>query len=64
MPTYATIQVRPATKRMLEKAKENGESFDSVIRRKLKEAQQAAEKAFWDELDARFANRATMKPLR
>ena len=64
MVDYATIQVRAATKRLLERAKEPGESFDAAIRRKLKEAEAAAELDFLREVNALLSNRKSMKPLR
>lgn len=64
MADYATIQVLRTTKTKLEKAKRPGETFDAVVRRTLKEAEAQAERAFFDELDALFADRKSMKPLR
>ena len=64
MAEYATVQVKPATKRLLEAAKEGGETFDAVIRRKLKEAERANEDAFLRELNAELADRKSWKPLR
>lgn len=64
MPEYATIQVRRATKRLLEEAKEPGESYDEVVRRKLKEAEAAAELAFLREVNRLLSDRKSMKPLR
>ena len=64
MVEYATLQVRATTKRLLEKAKAPGESFDAMIRRKLKEAERAEETAFLREVNALLADRKAMKPLR
>jgi hypothetical protein len=64
MADYATIQVRPATKRLLEAAKEPGESFDAVVRRKLKEAERANEEAFLREVNRLLGDRKALRPLR
>lgn len=64
MADYATIQVKRSTKKLLEAARQPGETFDAVVRRTLKQAQAEAERAFFDELDAIFADRASFKPLR
>jgi len=64
MADYATIQVRRTTKRLLEKAKAPGESFDAAIRRKLKEADESAELDFLREVNRLLADRKSMKPLR
>lgn len=64
MVEYATIQVRKATKKLLEKAKAPGETFDDMIRRKLKEAEKAEETAFLREVNALLADRKSMKALR
>lgn len=64
MVDYATIQVRVATKRLLEKAKAPGESFDTMIRRKLKDAEAAEQLDFLREVNALLADRKSMKRLR
>ena len=64
MAEYASIPVRPKTKKLLEAAKVAGESFDSVIRRVLTEAQAAKELDFLREVNALLADRKAMKPLR
>ncbi len=64
MADYATLQVRSATKRLLEQAKEPGETFDATILRKLKEAERANEEAFLREVNGLLSNRKAMKPLR
>ena len=64
MGEYATIQVRRGTKKLLEAARLPGESFDTAIRRKLKEAEAAEEDAFLREVNALLADRKAMKPLR
>lgn len=64
MVEYATIQVRKDTKRLLEKAKQPGETFDEVVRRTLGQAQAEAERAFFDEMHAILNDRKSMKPLR
>lgn len=64
MAEYATIQVRRTTKRMLEAARQPGETFDALVRRKLKEAQAAEERAFLREVNRLLADRKAMKPLR
>lgn len=64
MVEYATIQVRVGTKRLLEAAREPGESFDAAIRRKLKEAQEANELRFLRDVNDILADRKSMKPLR
>ena len=64
MVDYATIQVRRDTKRLLEKARLPGETFDQVLRRTLEQAQLAADKAFFDEMYAILDDRKSMKPLR
>lgn len=64
MADYATIQVRKATKRLLEDARRPGETFDAAIRRKLKEADAAAELDFLREVNRLLADRKAMKPLR
>ena len=64
MVEYATIQVRKETKRLLEKARQPGETFDQVLRRKLDEAEAQATKAFFDEMYAALADRKNLKPLR
>jgi hypothetical protein len=64
MVEYATIQVRKGTKKLLEAARQPGETFDAVLRRKLEEAQAHAEKAFFDEMYAALADRKSLKPLR
>lgn len=64
MAEYATIQVRRATKRLLEEARLPGESFDTAIRRKLKEAEAAAELEFLREVNRLLADRKAMRPLR
>lgn len=64
MVDYATIQVRRETKRLLEKARLPGETFDALVRRTLEQAQLAADKAFFDEMYAILDDRKAMKPLR
>lgn len=64
MADYATIQVRPATKRMLEAVREPGESFDAALRRTLKEAQGANELEFLREVNRLLGDRKAMRPLR
>jgi hypothetical protein len=64
MVEYATIQVRKDTKRLLEKARQPGETFDALVRRKLDEAEARAEKEFFDEMYAALADRKSLKPLR
>ena len=64
MVEYATLQVKQATKRLLEKAKLPGETFDAVVRRKLKEAEGAEELAFLREVNTLLSDRKSMKPLR
>ena len=64
MADYATIQVRRDTKRLLEKARLPGETFDAVVRRTLTLAQDAADKSFFDEMYAILDDRKAMKPLR
>ena len=64
MPEYSTIQVKAATKRLLEQAKEPGESFDATIRRKLKEAEAAQELDFLREVNRLLSDKKSMRPLR
>lgn len=64
MVEYATIQVRKETKKLLEQARAPGETFDALVRRKLKEAEAEAERLFFDEVDAMLADRKSFKPLR
>lgn len=64
MPDYATIQVRRATKKLLEEARNPGETFDAAIRRKLKEASRVAEVEFLREVNRLLGDRKSMKPLR
>jgi hypothetical protein len=64
MVEYATLQIKQATKRLLEKAKLPGETFDELVRRKLKEAESAEETAFLREVNSLLADRRSMKPLR
>lgn len=64
MGDYATIQVRRGTKKLLEQARLPGESFDAAIRRKLREAEGAAELDFLREVNRLLADRKAMKPLR
>lgn len=64
MVDYATIQVKAKTKKLLEKAKAPGESFDDLIRRKLTEAEAANELAFLREVNALLKDRKNMRSLR
>lgn len=64
MVDFSTIQVRTKTKKLLEKAKAPGESFDALIRRKLTEAETAKELEFLREVNALLDDRKSMKPLR
>jgi len=64
MVEYATIQVRRETKRLLETAKEPGESFDEAIGRTLRELEAARAEAFLTEVNRLLADRKAMKPLR
>lgn len=64
MVDYATIQVRKETKRLLEKAKQPGETFDAVVRRALAEAEEHVRQEFFDEMYAALADRKSLKPLR
>jgi hypothetical protein len=64
MVEYATIQVRRATKKMLEAVRRPGETFDHALRRTLDAAQAQAEQAFFDEVDSMLADRKSFKPLR
>jgi hypothetical protein len=64
VPTYETIPVKPATKRLLEAAKHPGESFDAVVRRALKEAEDAKRRAFFDDLETLLQDDASFKPLK
>ena len=64
MVDYATVQVKASTKRLLEKEKRPGESFDATIRRKLKEAELAEELAFLREVNSILSDRKSMKPLK
>ncbi len=63
MADYATIQVRRATKRLLEAARKPGETFDAVVKRTLKQAQAEAEREFFDEMHAILNDRKSMRPL-
>ncbi|HLF16894.1 MAG TPA: hypothetical protein VI796_05635 [Candidatus Thermoplasmatota archaeon] len=64
MVEYATIQVRKGTKKLLEEARLPGETFDTVLRRKLAEAAAEEERAFLEEAYALIADRKALKPLR
>lgn len=64
MVDYASIQVRRATKRLLEEARNPGETFDAAIRRKLKEAERVNEAEFLREVNRLLGDRKAMKPLR
>lgn len=64
MGDYATIQVRKGTKKLLEASRLPGESFDAAIRRKLKEADAAAELDFLREVNRLLGDRKAFKPLR
>lgn len=64
MVDYATIQVRRATKKLLEEARNPGETFDAAIRRKLKEAEKVEEVEFLREVNRLLSDRKAMKPLR
>lgn len=64
MVEYATIQVRRQTKALLEKAREPGETFDAMIRRKLKEAETVQELEFLREVNRLLGDRKAMRPLR
>lgn len=64
MVDYSTIQVRRATKRLLEEARLPGETFDAAIRRKLKEAERVEEVEFLREVNRLLGDRKSMRPLR
>lgn len=64
MVEYASIQVSRATKKRLEDAKRPGETFDAMIRRKLKEAEKAEQTAFLREVNKLLGDRKAMRPLR
>ncbi|MEK6986084.1 MAG: hypothetical protein AABX89_06865 [Candidatus Thermoplasmatota archaeon] len=64
MPIFESVQVHQETKAVLAGLRRGGESYDSLVRRLVAEAEAAQTIAFHRELDALFLDDAGFEPLR